>query len=128
SHHGILDIALGLRIPGMTVLTPSGVEDLRALLEVGVELPGPVMVPFPKGSVTTRADLDIAADDDVRGLAARRITRGADVCILAVGDRVAATLDAARMLADADVDAEVWDVRSVRPADPEMLAAAANAP
>jgi 1-deoxy-D-xylulose-5-phosphate synthase len=50
------------------------------------------------------------------------------VCILAVGDRAAPALEAAGLLAEEGVEAAVWDVRSVRPADPAMLAAAAAAP
>jgi transketolase C-terminal domain/subunit len=50
------------------------------------------------------------------------------VCLLAVGDRVAAACEAADLLGADGVAAAVWDVRSVRPADAGMLAAAAEAP
>ena len=126
SHHGVLDLALGLRIPGMTVLAPSCEEDLHALLHTAAALDGPVMLRFPKGAVVTGGELGIDDQPEVGGLAARRLREGRDVCILAVGDRVSAALDAASVLADDGVDAEVWDVRSVRPADPIMLAAAAE--
>ncbi|MEX2486111.1 MAG: 1-deoxy-D-xylulose-5-phosphate synthase [Nitriliruptoraceae bacterium] len=127
SHHGVLDLALGLRIPAMTVFAPSHEEDLRALLAEAVDLDGPVLVRFPKGTVTTAADLRIDPTPQP-GLTARRLTDGDDVCILAIGDRVPAALSAARTLSDAAIAATVFDVRSVRPADPDMLAAAAAAP
>jgi 1-deoxy-D-xylulose-5-phosphate synthase len=127
SHHGILDLALGLRIPGMTLLAPSCEEDLRALLAASMSLSGPVMVRFPKGNVTTREDLG-GANGDITGLSARQLTAGDEVCLLAVGDRVGPALEAAGMLAEAGIAAAVWDVRCVRPADPAMLAAAAAAP
>ncbi|MEX0705263.1 MAG: transketolase C-terminal domain-containing protein, partial [Nitriliruptoraceae bacterium] len=125
SHHGILDLALGLRIPGMTVLAPSHEQDLRALLTEALDLDGPVLVRFPKGSVQSAADLGI---DGVapRGLAARRLRDGDDVCVLAVGDRVAAALEAARTLEGEGIHAAVWDVRSVRPVDAHLLDAAAR--
>ena len=126
SHHGVLDLALGLRIPGMTVLAPSCEEDLHDLLETAAELEGPVMLRFPKGPVVTRAELGVE-QQELAGLAARRLAEGSDVCILAVGDRVSAALDAAQILGEAQLEAEVWDVRSVRPADPAMLAAATGA-
>jgi 1-deoxy-D-xylulose-5-phosphate synthase len=129
SHHGILDMALGLRIPGMTVLAPSCEEDLEALLTTALDLEGPVLLRFPKGGVLTHEDLGVdAADVAVPGLQARRRTEGADVCILGVGDRAVAAAEAAKLLAEDDIHASVWDVRSVRPADPAMLAAAAQAP
>jgi 1-deoxy-D-xylulose-5-phosphate synthase len=128
SHHGILDLSLGLRIAGMTVLTPSCEEDLTALLRTAVELRGPVLVRFAKGAVIPGADVGRPEDDEVAGLEARRVREGADVCVLAIGDRVAAAREAADLLAEAGIEAQLWDVRSVRPADARMLAAAAEAP
>jgi 1-deoxy-D-xylulose-5-phosphate synthase len=131
SHHGILDLGLSLRIASSTVLTPSCAEDLDTLLRTALELEGPVFLRFPKGSAVTAAQLGLDADTpdtEVAGLAARRLRDGADVCVLAVGDRVLPALQAAELLAADGFDAAVWDVRSVRPADPTMLAAAAEAP
>ena len=129
SHHGILDLALSLRIASATVLTPSCAEDLDALLRAAVDLEGPVFLRFPKGRVTTAAELGFTpGEDGVEGLAARQLREGGHACILAVGDRVAAAVEAAELLADDGVEVAVWDVRSVRPADAGMLAAAAGAP
>jgi len=128
SHHGILDMALALRVPGMAVLAPSCEEDLVALLEAAVERDGPVLLRFPKGAVVARAELGPAAERAVAGLAARRLRDGGDGCILAVGDRVAAAVEAATSLAADGMEFSVYDVRSVRPADPEMIAAAAASP
>jgi 1-deoxy-D-xylulose-5-phosphate synthase len=128
SHHGILDIALSLRIPTASVLTPSCEEDLRALLTAALDLTGPVVVRFPKGGVTIADELGRGPDTQPSGLQALRLRDGADVCILAVGDRVGPALEAATALAEDGIEAAVWDVRSVRPADPAMLEAAAGAP
>jgi len=129
SHHGILDVALGLRIAAMTVLVPSCREDLDALLRTAADLEGPALLRFPKGSVITAADLGFEpSSEPALGLSARRLRDGSDVCLLAVGDRVQATLEAARILAEEGYEASVWDVRSVRPVDPAMVAAATEAP
>ena len=131
SHHGILDLGLSLRIASSTVLAPSCAEDLDTLLRTALELEGPVFLRFPKGRAVTADQLGLDPDTpatEVAGLAARRLRDGADVCILAVGDRVLPALQAAELLAADGFDAAVWDVRSVRPADPTMLAAAAEAP
>ena len=128
SHHGILDLALSLRIASATVLTPSCAEDLDALLRTALELGGPVFLRFPKGRAVTAEQLGLDPDTEMAGLGARRLREGADVCVLAVGDRVLPALEAAELLAVDGFDAEVWDVRSVRPADATMLAAAAEAP
>ena len=129
SHHGILDMALALRIPGTTVLAPSCEEDLRRLLDAALDADGPVLLRFPKGAVVPAAALGPGGDAPVASpLAARRLRDGADACVLAVGDRVRAAVGAAETLAEEGLEVAVWDVRSVRPADPAMLAAAAAAP
>jgi len=127
SHHGILDMALALRVPGLTLLTPSSEEDLVELLDVAVDLSGPVLIRFPKGAVTPRSALGADAEAPVSGLASRTLRRGSDVCIVAVGDRVAAALAAAERLAEDGIEATVHDVRCVRPLDPALIADAARA-
>jgi 1-deoxy-D-xylulose-5-phosphate synthase len=126
SHHGILDMALALRVPGLTLLAPSCEEDLVELLDVAVDLDGPVVIRFPKGAVVRRSALGPSASA-VEGLASRTLREGDDVCILAVGDRVAAAVGAADRLAEQGIEAAVHDVRSVRPLDPALLARAARA-
>ncbi len=121
SHHGILDMALCLRIPTMTVLAPSSEAELRVMLRDAVDLDGPVALRFPKGAVDTREGAG-------QGLAARRLREGGDVVIAAIGDRVPAAIDAADLLSEAGVQTAVWDVRCVRPVDVALLAAMAEAP
>ncbi|GGI06202.1 1-deoxy-D-xylulose-5-phosphate synthase [Egicoccus halophilus] len=128
SHHGILDLSLALRIPTMTVLTPSCEQDLQALLGVAAGLEGPVTLRFPKGAAVEGTTIGVDTVDRGLGLAARRLREGDDVCVLAVGDRVGPALEAAELLAEAGHQAQVWDVRSVRPVDATMLDAAAAAP
>ena len=48
SHHGILDMALALSIPGMTVFAPSAAEEVAPMLRTALELPGPSTIRFPK--------------------------------------------------------------------------------
>jgi 1-deoxy-D-xylulose-5-phosphate synthase len=128
SHHGILDMALGLRVPGLTLLAPSSEEDLVELLDLAVELDGPVLLRFPKGAVVPRASLGPRAGDPVAGLASRTLRDGSDACIVAVGDRVAAALAAAEQLAEDGLEVAVHDMRSVRPIDPALIERVARAP
>ena len=96
SHHGVLDLALALSIPGMTVFAPSAAEEVEPMLRAALELPGPSTIRFPK-----TAPRHIALEDAGRGLQASQL-RGGDgsVCLLGVGKSVGACLDAADELAD----------------------------
>jgi len=120
SHHGVLDLALCLRIPTMTVFAPSSAQDLKVMLHTAMELEGPSAIRFPRGAAR---QVDPAAVGT--GLAAKQLRAGTDVCMLAVGRMVEATLEAAELLAQEGVNATVWDVRVVKPLDDDMLADAA---
>ncbi|GAC1596320.1 MAG: 1-deoxy-D-xylulose-5-phosphate synthase [Acidimicrobiales bacterium] len=126
SHHGVMDMALCLRIPGMTVMAPSSVQEVRTMLGHALTLDGPVSIRWPNGLARS-----VPADQVGAGLGARRI-RGpedgspAQVCILAVGKLVEAAEEAAEKLDAEGISATVWDVRVVKPLDPAMLADAAT--
>ena len=119
SHHGIFDLVLTLAVPGMTVFAPSSAEDLEAMLETALDLPGPSSIRFP----TTAARHGTAGE----GLRARAVREGdGSVCLLGVGKLLGACEEAADELASKGIEATVWDVRVVRPADESMLADAAR--
>jgi 1-deoxy-D-xylulose-5-phosphate synthase len=120
SHHGVLDLALCLRIPTMTVFAPSSAQDLKAMFHAAMELEGPASIRFARGAARQIDPSDVGV-----GLKAKQLRAGTDVCFLAVGRMVEATLEAADLLAAEGVEATVWDVRVVKPLDDDMLADAA---
>jgi 1-deoxy-D-xylulose-5-phosphate synthase len=118
SHHGVLDLALCLRIPGMTIFAPSSTGEMAVMLRTALHLEGPAALRYPKGAAR-----EVPADQVGSGLQARRITQGdGEVCLLAVGKMVEAAEIAATLLAVEGIRATVWDVRMVRPLDPAMIA------
>ena len=123
SHHGVLDLALCLRIPGMTVFAPSSAQEVGVMLRDALELDGPAVLRYPKGAAR-----HVHPDDVGTGLHARRLLVGADadVCILAVGRLVEAALEAVDQLSARGISATVWDVRVCKPLDREMIAHAAR--
>ena len=122
SHHGVLDLALALAIPGLTVFAPSSAGEVGVMLSEALALPGPSLIRFPKTPAR------VVGDDEVgSGLAARLVHRGeGSVCLLAVGKTLQAAEEAAAKLVAEGVDATVWDVRVVSPPDLRMLADAAR--
>ena len=124
SHHGIYDMALLCKVPGMRVLAPSSAQELQQMLHDAVSLTdsGPVVIRYPKGAAR-----QVSNDEVGSGLNALQLRRGSGkVAILAVGKMVAAALKAADVLAARGVEATVWDVRSCAPLDPAMCADAAT--
>ena len=123
SHHGIYDMALLSKVPGMRVLAPSSVGDLQQMLHDAVRLAddGPVVIRYPKGAARKVDDPLVG-----RGLDALRLRASSDpsrsVAVLAVGKMVGAAEKAVAGLTDAGIDATIWDVRSCLPLDARMIA------
>ncbi|MGC8462248.1 MAG: 1-deoxy-D-xylulose-5-phosphate synthase [Acidimicrobiales bacterium] len=117
SHHGVLDLALMLAIPGMTVFAPSSAAEIEVMLAQALALEGPSAIRFPK----TPAPPPVGGVCG-SGLAARKLRQGdGTVCLLAVGKLVTAAMEAAELLADDGIDATVWDPRVISPPDDAML-------
>jgi 1-deoxy-D-xylulose-5-phosphate synthase len=120
SHHGVYDMALLSKVPGMRVLAPSSTQELQQMLSDAISLAntGPVAIRYPKGLARNVDENDIGS-----GLQARKLVNGATkrVCILAIGKMVGAALDAAETLKSNNVNVTVWDVRSCAPLDPAMI-------
>ena len=122
SHHGVLDMVLMSKIPGMTIFAPSSYQELQAMLHDALDITtGPVMLRWPKTPAR------MAGEDEVgHGLHARRTRQGDDVCLIGVGHLAAAAEEAADRLAVEGVSCTVWDPRVVKPLDPVMLDDAAR--
>ena len=76
SHHGILDMALALSIPGMTVFAPSAAEEIEPMLRTALALPGPSSIRYPKG-VARHIDPPRPDTDSKRNGCARATARSA---------------------------------------------------
>jgi 1-deoxy-D-xylulose-5-phosphate synthase len=127
SHHGVLDMVLLSKVPGMTIFAPSSYRELGNMLHDALELctDGPAVIRWPK----TMPPADDGDPDGVgSGLSARKVRSGGDVCLLAVGKMLGAARAAATVLAAEGIEATVWDVRVPKPLDQEMLADAAAHP
>ena len=124
SHHGVYDMALLCKVPGMRVLAPSSAQDLHVMLHDAISLAdeGPVAIRYPRGTAHNVSEHEVGA-----GLHARRLREGdGSVCIMAIGKMVVAAEKAAAQLAETGVDVTLWDVRSCAPLDPDMIADAAR--
>jgi 1-deoxy-D-xylulose-5-phosphate synthase len=122
SHHGVLDLALCLKIPGMTVFAPSSSAEVPVMLRDAVRLGGPASIRWPKTPSPVTDDRSVG-----RGLKARSVRQGdGRVCILAVGKLLQAAEEAAGLLEAEGIAAAVWDVRVVKPLDADMIADAAR--
>jgi 1-deoxy-D-xylulose-5-phosphate synthase len=124
SHHGVLDMVLLTKVPGMTVFAPSSYQELQVMLHDALEITsGPVAIRWPKTMARQAAPGEVG-----EGLRGRKVRSGSELCIIAVGKMLDAAESAAELLEREGVSTTVWDARVVTPLDPELIADAARHP
>jgi len=107
-------------VPGLKVVAPSSAQDAHDLLLAAINDPNPVVFIEHKllykeeGPVEVRASLD-AVGPGFAGTVARR--EGSDLTIVAYSRNTSKSLEAAEVLAADGIEADVLDLRSLRPLD-----------
>jgi pyruvate dehydrogenase E1 component beta subunit len=102
-------------IPGLRILAPATVADARGMLAPALADPDPVLI-FEHGSLyNLPGELNGEITVDIDSAAVRR--PGRDVTLVGYGGTVGTALTAAEQLAAGGIDAEVVDLRTLRPLD-----------
>jgi pyruvate dehydrogenase E1 component beta subunit len=107
-------------IPGIKVLAPATLEDARGMLWTALEDPDPVLI-FEHGSLYNLSGTmaEDAGHVDIQRAVVRR--PGRDLTLVSYGGSLPKTLEAAESLAADGIEAEVIDLRSLRPLDDETV-------
>jgi len=103
-------------IPGITVLAPATPADARGLLLAALAEPDPVLIFEHATLYPTESEVDESAGPAEIGRAEVRRAGGA-VTLVTYGGSLPKTLQAADRLAVEGIEAEVLDLRSLRPLD-----------
>ena len=107
-------------IPGIRVLAPATLEDARGMLWTALENPDPVLI-FEHGTLYAMEG-ELAADAGAVEIDHAAIRRsGTDVSLITYGGTLPKTLKAAEELALEGIEAEVIDLRTLRPLDVDPI-------
>ena len=108
-------------IPGLIVIAPYSAADCKGLLKAAIKNPNPVI--FLENEITYGYSFDVPDMDDytVPIGKASVVRSGSDVTLVAYSIGVKFALDAAEKLASDGIDAEVIDLRTIRPLDMETI-------
>ncbi|MEC7117635.1 MAG: transketolase C-terminal domain-containing protein, partial [Actinomycetota bacterium] len=122
SHHGLLDMVLLTKVPGMTMFAPSSYQELQQMFSDALKITsGPVAIRYPRTPAPSVPETEVGS-----GLNARMVSEGSDICILSVGKMLETAISASEKLQQQGRSVSVWDVRAVSPLDSKMIAAAHN--
>jgi pyruvate dehydrogenase E1 component beta subunit len=107
-------------IPGIRVLAPATLEDARGMLWTALENPDPVLI-FEHGTLyAMEGEIDAGSGAvEIDHAAIRR--SGTDVSLITYGGTLPKTLKAAEELALEGIEAEVIDLRTLRPLDVDPI-------
>jgi 1-deoxy-D-xylulose-5-phosphate synthase len=133
THNGSLDLSFLRCVPGITVMTPSDADSLRAMLRTGIEGEGPSAIRYPRtaaaGESRRTATAALTEDDEPSADGALALLprplpvgrgelqrRGSGIALLAFGTLVHTAHEFAEI-----VDASVADMRFVKPLDEALV-------
>ncbi len=104
-------------VPGLKVVSPWNAADAKGLLKAAIRDPNPVV--FLENELMYGQSFEVPTDPDyVIPIGRAKIEReGSDVTIVALSIMVGRALEAAEKLAEQGIDAEVINLRTVRPLD-----------
>src|SRR3546814_352033 len=110
-------------VPGLIVISPYDAADAKGLLKAAIRSPDPVV--FLENELLYGRSFDVPdAEDFVLPIGKARIMReGGDVTIVSYSIGVALALEAADALAGEGIEAEVIDLRTLRPLDTATMLA-----
>lgn len=128
THHGVFDISYLRHIPNLTCMAPKNLLELEDMMEFAISHNGPISIRYPRGGVMTngRTDNNKQNAEEARGekieLGKSEILRvGKDLAILAIGDMVMPALSASHILSLEKIQAEVVNMRFIKPIDSDVI-------
>ncbi|QOL79798.1 pyruvate dehydrogenase complex E1 component subunit beta [Pseudooceanicola spongiae] len=111
------------QIPGLKVVMPYSAADYKGLMKTAINDPNPVI--FLENEILYGRSFDVPVIDDfmIPFGKARIWKEGKDVTIVSFGIGMQYALEAAEKLAEEGIDAEVIDLRTIRPLDYDTVLA-----
>ena len=118
THQGTLDMAFFRLVPNLVILAPKDFKELEDMLEFAVNLNRPVVIRYPRGGEDNR---NFKKHEKIEEGKAEQLKEGTDISIFAIGKMVAKGMKIADKLKENDIDAEVINVRFLKPLDEETI-------
>lgn len=119
THHGLFDLSYLRSIPGLTLMAPKDMAEMRHMLYTAINAQGPCAIRYPRSSAE-----GVWLDGPYQALQVPQsqvIQEGEDLVIFALGSMVTPALEAAGRLSRHGLKAAVINARFAAPLDKEMI-------
>ena len=110
THHGVFDVSYLSSVPNIKILCPSNFAELETMLDIAVnQMDGPVAVRYPRGGEGTYKLCSSNKSDF--------ISKGNDITIVTYGTSVNYVMEAADLLRNSGIKADLIKLNQIMPAD-----------
>ncbi|MDR3130392.1 MAG: 1-deoxy-D-xylulose-5-phosphate synthase [Treponema sp.] len=120
THQGLFDISLFRSVPNMTMLAPASGGELRAMLHWALAGDGPAAIRYPKASCPPEDAAFSLPLEKGRGVFVRR--KEVPICLAFTGSLYPQALEAAELLSRHGIEADLYNLRFLKPVDENYLA------
>jgi transketolase len=121
THQSVNDIAIMRSIPGIAILEACDESELRQAIISGVQYMGPVYIRIAKSDIEPYNRRLTPVDYKFEIGKALVIKEGSDVSLIGSGIMVSRCLEAAKILKQKGIDAEVINCSTIKPIDRETI-------
>jgi len=119
THHGVFDLSFLRSIPNLIIAAPADENELQHMLKTAFDAKAPFVLRYPRG-----AGFGVGRDEKLKALPIGKgewLKKGKDVTILAIGNRVHPSLQAAEKLQEKGIKAGVVNMRFAHPLDTQII-------
>jgi len=122
THHGVFDISYIRNFPNVVSMAPKDEQELKDMLEWAVFYEkGPVAIRYPRGGSYVCSDRSRPVTTTIELGKGELLKQGRDATIVSVGYMSNIALEAAHLLMDEGIDAEVINARFIKPIDEDSI-------
>ena len=133
THQGLLDESFLSSIPNMTLMSPKDGKEFEEMMTFAFKFDGPIAIRYPRGNYIEDTNLsntykskepqnlNSAIRQPIELGKAQKLINGKDMTIIAYGKMVKTALEVASMLKKKKINAEVINVRFLKPFDYDLI-------
>lgn len=119
THHGTFDISYLRHIPNMVLMAPKDEDELQHMLYTSVNHPGPSAIRYPRG---TGIGVEIRPQFRLLEIGKGEVIfEGSEIALIAIGNMVYPSIEAAGILRKNGIDAAVVNARFIKPVDESLI-------
>lgn len=118
THHGMFDLSYLNIVPNITVMAPKDSKELELMMDLSLEVNGPVAIRYPRGNAYY---LNKGEYNNLKVGKYEVIDEGEDIAVLAIGNMVKHALEAKELLINENINPTIINARFLKPMDEELL-------